>query len=165
MAHARYRARGRARGPKRKTQWYNGVMGTAWVDVAAGVQTDITIYVADTEDVGTLERIFGNLSLMPQSDVRAVFNMGIVKTEGHIGSTNIPDVEVAGDQDVSWLWKTMRSHSTGTVEPPGGAGATNLLFDIKAKRILRNNDSLVLSFNCDIAYSYAAFARLLIKLS
>ncbi len=159
MTHRRTQ-RSRIRRPRRTTNWHGSVISTGFSDVAAGVNTDVVLYIPPAEQDMTVLRIVGAIAVTPQAAAKAVAHWCIYRAKVVAGSViSIEPATLAGvdDEDIMhWRPVHWTNVSSANFDTP-------TMVDIKVKRTLKDGDSqLMLAIDSLVAYSWAASLRFLL---
>lgn len=145
------------RGPKRALNWNAPAVETALTSTAAGVQRNVTLLIAPVDGV-TVIRILGNIMMVPTADTNSVFHLGIQKVpEGIL----LQDPDLTGDvEQEGWMWWMSRFVLSSALG--GGFNpSVNYPIDIRVKRKLKEDDSIIVSIVGTAAYSSTLNFRIL----
>lgn len=130
---------------------------------AASVVRSLTL-LGGQDPKATVYRILGDVVMLGTADANMIYHLGVYRaTENTGGGIQLLDPSLSADvAREDWLW-----WRSGFI--PGSAGRRSgneifpLKFDIKVKRILGSDQSIVFVMHSDIAYTSLINARMLIK--
>ncbi len=158
---ARRIRRPRMRTPRRSGDWFVANHQTAFANVGADVQTDITLLSAFDEPV-TCVRIVGSVFITPQADAIMHANWA-VWNDLPGDSTLVPDSspDVATERIMLYRCTSMQSSTVGRVNNVEQTSAV----DIKVKRKMNPESRIILSIHSLTAYSYIVNLRAYVLLA